>query len=93
MGRRQRFRTRIQALRFINHAVIILHPRQKEREEISAAPKAIFGAQLQAPPSLGWMGVGESDFKPYSESDMSGVSGVSRFSCPESTPEVRQFCG
>ena len=34
----------------------------------------------------------ESDFRTYSESEMSGVSGVSRFSCPESTPEVGQFC-
>ena len=35
----------------------------------------------------------ESDLRTYSESEMSGVSGVSRFSCPESTPEVGQFCG
>ena len=84
---------------FINHAVIILHLCIREREraregENSAAPKAIFGAQLQlrAERQCGGESV-ESDFRTYSESEMSGVSGVSRFSCPESTPEVGQFCG
>ena len=73
-----------------------MHPRQRERAraregENSAAPKAIFGAQLQlrAERQGGGESV-ESDFRTYSESEMSGVS---RFSCPESTPEVGQFCG